>query len=94
MMGDERTLTVPSFVEFGLSKKIRFKEEQITEVLEGRLQINFQDFISLLILASCGGERTKLGLNNFTKLMMHMGVKQVTQAEEFDSGRDDSDDEE
>jgi len=45
------------------------------EILEGRQQINFNDFLSLLVLASCGGERTKLGINNFTKLMMHMGVK-------------------
>jgi len=47
-------------------------------VLEGKTKVGFEEFVSLLILASCGGELTKLGLNNFTKLMMHMGVKQVT----------------
>jgi hypothetical protein len=27
--------------------------------------IKFDDFVSLLVLASCGGERTKLGIGNF-----------------------------
>lgn len=61
-------------------------------VMEEETSVNFEVFVNLMILASCGGERTKLGVNNFTKLMNHMGVKQVIQAEEFDSGRDESDD--
>jgi hypothetical protein len=77
MSGVERTLSVASFIEFGLNKKIRFKVEQIAEVLEGKSQMGFDEFVSLLVLASCGGEPTKLGLNNFSKLMMHMGIKQV-----------------
>ena len=82
-----------SFLEFGLNKKVRFNEQLLIEVLDGKNVVGFEEFLNLLILASCGGERTKLGVNNFTKLMSHMGIKQVAQAEEFDSGRDESDDE-
>jgi hypothetical protein len=77
MTGDERTLSVASFLEFGLNKKIRFNEELLVEVLDGKNVVGFEEFMNLLILASCGGERTKLGVNNFTKLMSHMGIKQV-----------------
>lgn len=53
--------------------------------------IKFDDFVSLLVLASCGGERTKLGIGNFKQLMEHMGIKQVEiPMDSFDSGRDDS----
>lgn len=45
------------------------------EVLEGKDLVGFDEFMNLLILASCGGERTKLGVNNFTKLMSHMSIK-------------------
>ena len=75
MAGDEKTLSVPSFLEFGLNKKIRFNEIHLVEVLDGKNQVGFEEFMNLLVLASCGGERTKLGLNNFTKLMSHMGIK-------------------
>ena len=54
--------------------------------------INFDDFVNLLVLASCGGERTKLGIGNFTNLMKHMDIKQMEkEVSEFDSGRDSSD---
>jgi len=46
----------------------------------------------LLILGSCGGERKKLSIGNFTNLMVHMGIKlKEKEASEFDSGRDSSD---
>jgi|LauGreDrversion4_2_1035121.scaffolds.fasta_scaffold447471_1 hypothetical protein len=45
-------------------------------------------FIRLLILASCAGERAKLGANNFKLLMDHMGIKQLVDDGGFDSGRD------
>jgi|LauGreDrversion4_2_1035121.scaffolds.fasta_scaffold51325_2 hypothetical protein len=75
MAGEERSLSVPSFLEFGLNKKIRFNELHLAEVLDGKNQVGFEEFMNLMVLASCGGERTKLGLNNFTKLMSHMGIK-------------------
>lgn len=31
-------------------------------------------FVKLLILASCGGDRTKIGISNFKKLMSHMDI--------------------
>jgi hypothetical protein len=77
MSGEERSMSVISFVSYGLIKKIRFKFQDIEELLDGRNEVKLDDFLNLMILASCGGERTKLGLNNFTKLMKHLGIKQV-----------------
>ena len=47
--------------------------------------------MSLLVIASCGGERTKLGVGNFKNLMKHMGIRQIERSvNDFDSGRDSS----
>jgi hypothetical protein len=54
-------------------------------------QVNFERFLDLLILASCGGLHTKLGSANFVALMEHMGVSQKGKASDFDSGRDSDD---
>ena len=37
--------------------------------------ISFISFIKLLILASCGGDRQKIGQSNFKKLMNHMDIE-------------------
>jgi hypothetical protein len=49
--------------------------QDILEILKENTTINFNDFVNLLVLASCGGERTKLGVGNFSNLMKHMGIK-------------------
>ena len=36
--------------------------------------ITFPSFIKLLILASCGGDKTKIGISNYKKLMHHMDI--------------------
>ena len=42
----------------------------------------------MMILASCGGIRNKLGLGNFTNLMNHMGLKQTEESDKsFDISR-------
>jgi len=52
-------------------------------------RIDFDQFRRLLILACCGGDKTKLGASNFRKLMQHMGIREGGGDEDFDSGRDD-----
>ena len=47
------------------------------EILRGESKhtnIVFPSFIKLLILASCGGERSKIGIKNFQRLMTHMDI--------------------
>ena len=79
-----------AFIKFGLEKKIRLSEVDIKSVLNGTM-IRVDDFVSLLVLASCGGERTKLGVGNFKNLMKHMGIRQIEPSvNDFDSGRDSS----
>ena len=49
----------------------------MVEILRGESahdNITFKSFIKLLILASCGGDRTKIGISNFKKLMQHMDI--------------------
>ena len=74
-----------------LTKKVRFKREDIDLVLGTRTTIKNEEFIDLLVLASCGGLHNKLGTGNFMALMSHMGVRQKAQESEFDSGRDTDD---
>lgn len=36
--------------------------------------IKFETFIKLLVLASCAGDRSKLGQKNFLKLLKHIRI--------------------
>ena len=60
---------MPAFINYGLEKKIRFNADDIDEILQDNKVIKFDHFVSLLVLASCGGVRTKLGVGNFKNLM-------------------------
>ncbi len=68
-------MTVDEFIEYGLEKKIKFDRVHIDNLMGLEVKIKLEMFVRLLILASCAGERIKLGVNNFRLLMEHMGVK-------------------
>jgi hypothetical protein len=68
-MDAEQQLSVDAFVQYGLQKKIRFNDSDIEEVMDGRKFVKFDDFLTLLVLASCGGVITKVGIGNFKNLM-------------------------
>ena len=56
------------FLKYAVEKKIRFKQNEIHAILSGDSEpdnISLQSFIKLLILASCAGDRTKIGIRNF-----------------------------
>lgn len=72
---DEKCLTVQEFIEYGLEKKIKFNRNHIDNVIGQETVIREETFVRLLILASCAGERIKLGANNFRLLMEHMAIK-------------------
>jgi hypothetical protein len=58
-------------------KKIKVNRELIIDICRGESDIEaikFKSFVKLQILACCGGDRTKLGIRNFKKLMKHMGI--------------------
>lgn len=60
-----------------LEKKIKVRRDHIIDICEGDSDpeaIRFISFIKLQILASCGGDKAKLGARNFKKLMKHMEV--------------------
>ena len=72
-----KPLSMQSFLKYAVSKKIKFKQHHIKEILKGDSElddINLKSFVKLLILASCGGDRTKIGISNFKKLMNHMDI--------------------
>ena len=68
-------MTVDEFIEYGLEKKIKFDRNHIDNLIGQELLIKEDMFVRLLILASCAGERIKLGVNNFRLLMQHMAIK-------------------
>lgn len=73
----QKPLSLRDFKAYAKMKKIKLKEHQIVAILEGESthdNISFKSFIKLLILASCGGDRTKIGISNFKKLMNHMDI--------------------
>ena len=88
----EKYFAVSEFIAYALDKKVRFDPEQVNEVLEGISNVDYPVFVNLMVLASCGGVESKLGVNNFSKLMEHLGIanKPAELGDEFDSGRDDS----
>ena len=60
-----------------MEKKIKFKQHHVIDILRDESahdNITFKSFVKLLILASCGGDRTKIGISNFRKLMAHMDI--------------------
>lgn len=72
-----KQLTLKEFLKYATDKKIKFKQHHVVEILRGESEHNnilVQSFVKLLILASCGGDRTKIGLSNFKKLMSHMDI--------------------
>jgi hypothetical protein len=68
-------MTVDEFIEYGLEKKIKFDRNHIDNLIGQEPLIKEDMFVRLLILASCAGERIKLGVNNFRLLMQHMAIK-------------------
>lgn len=72
-----KRLPLTDFMKFAGEKKIKFKQHHIIEILRGdsdKNNISFMSFNKLLILASCGGDKTKIGMSNFKKLMKHMDI--------------------
>lgn len=72
-----KPLSLKDFFKFATDKKIKFKQHNVIEILRGESEqsnIKFISFVKLLILASCGGDRTKIGISNFKKLMNHMDI--------------------
>ena len=73
----QKPLTLKDFLKYAVDKKIKFKQLQVIEILRNESEVSnikFSSFIKLLILASCGGDRTKIGISNFKKLMNHMDI--------------------
>lgn len=73
----ERCISIDDFVKYMLEKKIKVRRDHIVDICEGDSDIEairFISFIKLQILASCGGDKSKLGARNFKKLMKHMEV--------------------
>jgi hypothetical protein len=73
----QKPLTLKDFLKYAVDKKIKFKQHHVIEILRGESEhnnIKYYSFIKLLILASCGGDRTKIGISNFKKLMHHMDI--------------------
>ena len=72
-----KPLSLKDFFKFATDKKIKFKQHHVIEILRGESEhhnVKFISFVKLLILASCGGDRTKIGISNFKKLMHHMDI--------------------
>ena len=72
-----KPLSMQNFLKYAVSKKIKFKQNHIKEILRNESaldDISLKSFVKLLILASCGGDRTKIGISNFKKLMNHMDI--------------------
>ena len=68
---------IDEFLKYMLSKKIKVARDKIIDICEGESDveaIRFVSFAKLQILASCGGDKTKLGSRNFKKLMKHMDI--------------------
>lgn len=72
-----KPLNVRDFLKYAVNKKIKFKQPHIVEILRNESEhhdISLKSFIKLLVLASCGGDRSKIGISNFKKLMKHMDI--------------------
>ena len=70
-------LGLREFLKYAEAKKIKFKQRHIVEILKDESEnhnISQKSFIKLMVLASCGGHRTKIGISNFKKLMNHMNI--------------------
>jgi len=73
----QKPLSLKDFLKYAVDKKIKFKQHHVIEILRGDSEhnnIKISSFVKLLILASCGGDRTKIGISNFKKLMHHMDI--------------------
>lgn len=73
----QKPLSLKEFLKYAVDKKIKFRQHHVIEILRGESEhnnIKFVSFVKLLILASCGGDRTKIGISNFKKLMHHMDI--------------------
>lgn len=72
-----KPLNLRDFLKYAVSKKIKFKQHHIVDILRNDSEnhdMSLKSFIKLLVLASCGGDRTKIGISNFKKLMNHMDI--------------------
>ena len=72
-----KPLNLRDFLKYAVTKKIKFKQHHIIDILRNDSEhddISLKSFIKLLVLASCGGDRTKIGISNFKKLMTHMDI--------------------
>ena len=70
-------LVLKALVKYAITKKIKFKPHHIVEILKNDSEdhdISQKSFIKLMVLASCSGHRTKIGISNFKKLMNHMNI--------------------
>lgn len=74
---ESKPLTLKDFLKYAVEKKVKYKQHNVVEILRdesSHTNITFASFVKLLILASCGGDRTKIGISNFKKLMNHMDI--------------------
>jgi len=73
----QKALSLKDFLKYAVDKKIKFKQHHVIDILRHESEhnnIKYISFVKLLILASCGGDRTKIGISNFKKLMHHMDI--------------------
>lgn len=74
----QKPLTLKGMLVYGTKIKfIHLKQHNCIEILRNESKhnnITFPSFIKLLILASCGGDRSKIGIKNFKRLMNHMDI--------------------
>jgi hypothetical protein len=93
---DDNKIPIENFLSYALEKKVRYNLEHIKILVPNEI-VDFETYVLMLILASCAGELTKLGVNNFRKLMQHLQIpgkepsEKSKTASEFDSGRDSDD---
>ena len=72
-----KPLGLREFLKYAVTKKIKFKQHHIVDILRDESEhhdVSQKSFIKLMVLASCGGDRTKIGISNFKKLMNHMDI--------------------
>ena len=73
----EKCISIDDFIKFMFSKKIKVQRDLIVDICFGDSDIEairYISFVKLHMVASCMGDKTKLGAPNFIKLMKHMNM--------------------
>ena len=73
----ETCISLSQFMQYMNRKRIKVNEKLVSDICEGDTDVEAIRFVSLVklqLLASCNGEKTKLSVKNFRKLMKHMDI--------------------